>query len=47
MKGDSYKDISFYYVTDNNNAKIYILNILKSKVGSIFILLHLIILVKI
>lgn len=25
MKGDSYKDISFYYVTDNNNnAKIYI-----------------------
>ena len=24
MKGESYKDISFYYVTDNNNAKIYI-----------------------
>lgn len=24
MKGDSYKDISFYYATDNDNARIYV-----------------------
>ena len=24
MQGDSYKDISFYYATDNDNAKIYV-----------------------